>query len=128
MPYKIAYLSSFSKDLKGFRKNAEIMEELPSIIEAIIANPQVGEPLLKSWEGFRRVSFGNRPQVRVVFKYYPCCSQEIKEQGECRFGPYEELEITECEGLIDFVFLRTREDCNNLYAQNRKYSNHFRRE
>ena len=97
------------------------MDELPTIVEAIIANPQSGEPLLKSWEGFRRVGFGNRPQVRIIFKYYECCTEALKETGECRFGPDEGITINECQGQIDFVFLRTREDCNT-HAK-RSYAN-----
>ncbi len=128
MAYRVTHLSSFAKDIKASKKQKEIMEKLPVILEAIMANPQMGEPLLTSWEGFRRVSFGNRPQMRVIFKHYECCSPEVKEKGECRFGTDDEVEISDCNGQIDFAFLRTREDCNNLYGQNRKYSDHFRRE
>ena len=30
--------------------------------------------------------------------------------------------------MVEFVFVRTREECNNLYAKGRSYTDSFKRE
>ncbi len=124
MSYRVVHLSSFGKDAKGFKKQPLVIDGVKDKIKEIIEDPSIGGFLLNSWAGFQKVSFGTKPEIRVIYKVYPCCMPEGSENTTCI---YQDEEQENCKGLIDFVFIKTREECNNLYAQNGKYSKYFRR-
>lgn len=127
MSYRVVHLSSFQKDVKGFKKQPSIVSEAKEKILEIIENPATGGFLLKSWEGFQKVSFHNKPEIRLIYRVYPCCMlKDIEHKNESCI--YEDEVLEDCSGLIDFVFMKTREECNNLYALSKKYSNNFRRD
>lgn len=125
MPYRLKIQSSFEKDAKFFKNNHELKKEIAYWISRIVQTPEIGELLKGSWEGYRKIGFHTKPQVRIIYRLYPCCTDEVKEAQICRF---ESVETESCAGLVDFIFVRTREDCNNLYAKSKKYSEGFLRE
>lgn len=123
MGYRVVNRSSFRQDVKGFKKQADILAEAQQKVAEIIENPAIGEFLVGSWVGFQKVSFHNKPQIRLIYRVYPCCrNAENQSEDACI---YEEEPNEECSGLIDFLFLKTREECNNLYAQRKSYSDGF---
>ncbi|MEN9612911.1 MAG: hypothetical protein RLZZ628_3725 [Bacteroidota bacterium] len=130
MPYKIAYRSSFERDLKAFKKDKLMKQAIQSQLERLVEQPTMGKLLLGQWSGFYNVSFHQRPELRILYVLYPCCPLAVKEQSLCRFDDLQDIapDTDACEGMIEFVFVKTREECNNLYAKDSKYTNNFKRE
>lgn len=122
MAYKIRMAAGFAKDSKQFKNQESAKKQIKIWLESIIKNPEIGESLKGSWDGYKKVGFHSKPQIRIIYKVYACCTAEMKLTGECRFG--EESE-EDCDGLIDFIFVKTREECNNLYAESKKYAKGF---
>jgi len=64
----------------------------------------------------------------MVYKIYDCRIQ--KDRGvACMFDDIEHTmkELLECNGLIEFVLIKTREEMNNLYAHPKKYVKNYSR-
>lgn len=126
MPYKISHRQSFVRDLKDFKQNKLQKEAILDAVKRIIENPLLGETLVGAWSetGFRKISFMNRPQLRLFYVLYPCCPLALKEKESCRFDEITDNQVipnNDCLGFVEFVFIRTRESCNNLYAKDKKY-------
>ena len=130
MRYKIAYRSSFERDLKSFKKDKSLKLAIKDRLEALVNNPTMGVPLVGQWSGFYKLAFHDRPALRILYVIYPCCPLDVKEQDSCRFDdlPFDDPTSTECLGMVEFVFVRTREECNNLYAKGKSYTDAFKRE
>lgn len=126
--YRVAYRTSFAKDLKAFKKNKPLKEQVKKAVLEVIENPDIGIPYKANMQGLIKYSFYERPQMRIIFAQYDCCTGYDEKSIECRFEGVEELEEGEsCNGLIDFVFVKTREQCNNLYRKNRAYFENYLR-
>lgn len=100
-------------------------------MKAIITTPDSGEHLKGSWLGFHCYHFHRKPEMRIIYMFYPCCKSALTEnvtedEMVCRFTDTED--IADCGGFIEFAFVKTREKCNNLYGMKRKYADKFRRE
>ena len=130
MTYKIAYRSSFERDLKAFKKDKSLKEAIRTHLQKLVENPTIGDPLVGAWSGFYKLPFHDRPALRILYVIYPCCPFDVKERHLCRFDELSIDEPTpaECLGMVEFVFVRTREECNNLYAKGRSYTDSFKRE
>lgn len=130
MRYKIAYRSSFERDLKSYKKDKSLKEAIKQSLEKLVDNPTIGIPLVSQWSGFYKFPFHDRPSLRILYVIYPCCPMDVKEQDLCRFDdlPADDPESNQCLGMVEFVFVRTREECNNLYSKGRTYTDTFKRE
>lgn len=90
---------------------------------------------LKSLSGFNKASeylktIEQTTQLRIIYSIYPCCPTEIITKNFCRF---EDVDIndpssSECSGLVEFLFVRTREDCTHLYKKTKDFINNIKRE
>lgn len=128
MPYKISHRQSFVRDLKDFKKNKAQKEAILEAIAQLIENPLLGESMVGAWTGFYKMSFMARPQLRILYVLYPCCPLDVKQKELCRFDEVadnQQVGNMECLGFIEFVFVRTREACNNLYAKDKNYIKGF---
>ena len=131
MPYKVSHLSCFERDLKKLtKKNKPLKEVIKAHVLQVIENPDIGELYVGNLHPFRKVGFGESPQYRLIYVLYDCCPIEDKvDEIICRFDDVEELEDeTACQGMVEFVFVKTREDCNNLYRKHKKYFEKYLRE
>lgn len=131
MPYKVSFTSRFERDSKTFKKNKLAKTLIKEQIERIIENPNIGEMMSGNIFPFMKSAFGESPQYRILYVKYDCCLivKDNKQGSDCKFDDLEPLEeVAECEGMIEFAFVRTREDCNNLYKQSKKYFENYLRD
>ena len=126
MAYKIAYRSSFERDFK--KLNSNIQNYVLDIADKIQAGTVQGEQLKGNFQGFYKFPFGHKPEYRLVYKIYDC---RISKNGnlECMFDDIEHSieELIECNGLVEFILIKTREKMNNLYAQPKKLVKNYSR-
>ena len=126
MAYKIAYRSSFERDFKKLKLG--IQNYVLDIADKIQNGILQGEKLKGNFQGFYKFPFGHKPEYRLVYKIYDC---RITKAGnpECLFNDIEHTikELLECDGLIEFVLIKTREEMNNLYALSRKHVKNYSR-
>ena len=119
MAYKIAYRSSFERDFKKLRPH--VQDFVLDVADKIQNGVLQGEQLKGNFHGFYKFSFGHKPEYRLVYKIYHC---QIYKDGNptCMFDDIEHTieELLSCNGLIEFVLIKTREEMNNLYAQPKK--------
>ena len=120
MAYKVSYRSSFERDFK--KLNPSVQSFILDIADQIQNHKLQGEILKGNFHGFSKFSFGHKPEYRLVYKIYDC---RIEKGGNlrCMFDDIEHTneELLNCNGLIEFVLIKTREEMNNLYAQSKKY-------
>lgn len=129
MPFKVSYLKSFERDIKSFKKNKPAKKIIQQSVLELLDNPHLGSPLNRNIDRFWRHRFSEKPEFRIIYVIYDCCPVDLNRPEYCRFDDVESLtEGVKCEGLIEFAFVRTREDCNNLYKQSREYFENYLRE
>jgi len=126
MAYKVSYRSSFERD---FKKLKSITQNFVLDIADQIQNGTLqGEQLKGNFLGFYKFPFGHKPEFRLVYKIYNC---KINNKGnlKCLFDDIEHTkeELTACNGLIEFVLIKTREEMNSLYAQPKKQIKNYLR-
>jgi mRNA-degrading endonuclease RelE of RelBE toxin-antitoxin system len=127
MAYKVSMRNSFSKDYK--RLSADLQQAVMDSSEVIERDPSCGKPMSNNLSGLTKFSFGRKPELRILYVVYDCRFIRGKEY-DCRYGeeiPHEGDELLTCNGLIEYVYVKTREECNNLYSQRKKhFKNLFR--
>ena len=120
MAYKVAHRSSFERDFKKLKTS--VQDFVLDIADQIQNKTLQGEKLKGNFQGFCKFSFGHKPEYRLVYKIYDC---RIEKDGnpQCIFDDVEHTidELLNCNGLIEFILIKTREEMNNLYAQSKKY-------
>ena len=126
MAYKIAYRCSFERDFK--KLSPPIQEFVLNMADKIQDGTSQGEQLKGNFQGFYKCPFGHKPEYRLVYKIYRCRIYK-DENPACMFDDIEHTidELLECNGLIEFVLIKTREEMNNLYAQPKKYVRKYSR-
>jgi mRNA-degrading endonuclease RelE of RelBE toxin-antitoxin system len=119
MAYKVSFRISFQRDFK----------KLPSLVQDFILNVAdriqsgeiEGEKLKGNFRDFYKFPFGHKPEYRLIYKIYHC---RIKQGNDfkCKFDDIEHSleELQACDGLIEFVLIKSREEMNNLYYQPKK--------
>ena len=119
MAYKISYRRSFERDFK--KLNFKIQNFVLDIADKIQTGILKGETLKGNFQGFYKLPFGHKPEYRLVYKIYNCKTDK-NGQSSCIFNDIEHTleELLECNGLIEFVLIKTREEMNNLYSQSKK--------
>jgi len=126
MAYKIALRSSFDRDFK--KLNPRIQNFVLDVADKIQNGTLQGEKLKGNFKEFYKFPFGHKPEYRLVYKIYNC---RILNNGSpaCMFNDIEHTidELLECNGLIEFVLIKTREEMNNLYAQPKKHIKNYSR-
>jgi mRNA-degrading endonuclease YafQ of YafQ-DinJ toxin-antitoxin module len=128
MSYKISYFSAFKNDVKALKNNKKVSEDLQKVLLAIVDAPFDGALLVGAWAGFRKIGFGNNPQFRLIYSVSGCCVNDTDDtDGNVKECEYTDGNSTDCSGVIDFIAVKTRENCNNLYAKSKKYTDNFRR-
>ncbi len=125
--FQFKFRTSFLADLKFFKKDKAKQELIQHCCKEIIANPYLGSFLKSNMQGYLNFEFARKPELRILYKIYYCCDNHQKIQGLCRFE-YANVCSYQCYGLIDFVFCKTREECNQLYKQSKKYFQQYERE
>ncbi len=120
MPFLAAKLSCFDRDFKSLAKNHQ--QETLNAMNKIHLNPLLGKPLHGNIKQIKNYSYNHSPELRIFYALYYCkISKEAHHSCEHNIGHPKEVEIKNCEGLIDFVFVKTREQSNNIYGYGRKY-------
>lgn len=119
MSYNISYSSAFAKDIKGYKKSPQIKAAILGAIDEILKSPEGGELLKGQWDGFMKYSFHKSPEFRIIYHLYDCCRNCDMQKCDLHETPKT------CIGHINFVFAKTREECNNLYRKDKKYISNF---
>ena len=118
--YQSSRRNSFERDVKGYKKNKPLMFEIKDAVQTVVSNPDVGEEMTKNWKSFRNYHFGRKPEMRLIYVIIPCCKDE-KVDYKCQATSLE-LDTSGCEGIVEFIFVKSREECNNLYTKDKKYT------
>ena len=120
MAYKISYRNNFERDFKKLKPH--VQDFILGIADKIQGRTLQGEKLKGNFREFYKFPFGHKPEYRLVYKIYDC---RIYKDGNpvCKFDDIEHTieELVKCNGLIEFVLIKAREEMNNLYAQSKKY-------
>ena len=126
MAWKVAYRNSFLKTFKKLPKN--IQNEILDIADKIQSGDDC-EKLQYSWKDFYSCHFGRKPEYRLLYIKYKCLLN-TGDKFECQFDDIEHTtsELKNCNGLIEFVLVNTRENFNRLYKQSKKQIKNLRRE
>lgn len=119
MPYKVSFHSRFERDVKAFKKDKPVKKLIFEKVQAIVENPDIGTAYERDLLGFYKLSFGEQPEYRLIYRRYNCC-QKMDGENECPV-PDPDTANDKCEGVVSFVFIRTREECNNLYRREKAY-------
>ena len=126
MAYKISFLSSFDRDFK--KLNPRVQNFILDISDKIQEGSLQGEKLKGNFKGFYKFPFGHNPEYRLVYKIYNC--RTYKDGNPvCMFDDIEHTleELLECNGLIEYVLIKSREEMNNLYSQSKKHVKKYSR-
>ena len=94
----------FDKILKDFKRNKPLQEYVRDLTKSIIPKiPRIDwAELSGNCSGvFKHVFTFNKVQYRILYVLESCCT-------ECELSK-------ECEGMITYVFLGTREETKNIY-------------
>jgi mRNA-degrading endonuclease RelE of RelBE toxin-antitoxin system len=123
MAWKVSYKSSFLRNYKKLPKN--IQEEILNIADQIQAGEN-GAPLYYNWGEFYSWHFERKPEYRLVYIRYQCLLKDI---NQCKFEDIEHIndELKDCDGLIEYVLIDTRENFNKLYKMSKKDIDKYRR-
>jgi len=126
MAYKIAYRSCFERDFKKLKSG--IQDYVLDIADRIQTGTLQGEVLKGNFQGFYKFPFGHKPEYRLVYKIYECRINK-ENNPKCMFDDIEHTteELLECDGLIEFVLIKTRKKMNNLYALPKKHVKNYSR-
>jgi len=126
MAYKIAFRSSFERDFKKLRPH--LQDFVRDIADKVQNGTIQGEQMKGNYRGFYKFSIGHKPEYRLIYKIYHCKTYKDG-NPTCMFDDIEHSieELLACNGLIEFVLIKTREEMNNLYAQPKKHVKKFSR-
>jgi mRNA-degrading endonuclease YafQ of YafQ-DinJ toxin-antitoxin module len=127
MPYKAEYRTPFEKKFKKII-SAELLEEVQETLQQIMTAPNDFPLLTGNLKGLRSAHFHRSPEYRIVFQVYACKLLDKKQNAYCELELHtdsKEPTLENCEGIINFIFLDTREAFNNLYDMGKKYIKKF---
>jgi Txe/YoeB family toxin of Txe-Axe toxin-antitoxin module len=108
------------KKLKKSRSK-DFMKELQELVNKLEEDPYaISEAYTGNLEGLRKVTFSNSPQMRIILAIYE------KEYVDENSDEFEDLEIEQeiwdkSAGVVDILFIKTREDCTKeVYNKSKK--------
>ncbi len=125
--YQANVKNTFKHDKKKFKKEKKLSALIEEACEQILSNPEIGEAYLGNLVPFFKYKLEyNDSEFRIIYTFYACCDQKQQETKKCRFEtenlPSEGTEVnafdmSTCAGLVSFVWVKTREECNNFYSK-----------
>lgn len=116
--YQIATTPSFIRDTKRYKNDKAIKDLYLNAINTIENNPGIGTQYNRDLFPYYKLEVGEKPQFRLIYMLYDC-KPECIDLISCK---YDELTFnSDCEGLIEFHFFKTREECNNFYEKGKEY-------
>ena len=126
MAYKVSFRGSFERDFK--KKPIHVQNFVLNIADKIQNETLQGEKLKGNFQEFYKFPFGHKPEYRLIYRIYDCRTSKDGNPA-CMFDDIEHTteELLECDGLIEFVLVKTREEMNNLYAHPKKYVRNYSR-
>ena len=125
MPFIVAMFSSFDRDFKSLTNDLKTATR--EALSEIHKDYKIGKKLSGNMSGFMNYSYNKKPELRVIYSVSHC-NHEHKQELTCKLKmTHTEAEIESCEGVIDFVFVKTREQCNNLYNLKKKEFQSYKR-
>lgn len=99
----------------------ECFSEFHSALSSIQTDPFIGEPLSGNLTGIYKVIVGrDNPKIseyRILYSIYT--SEQISKMNDA-FDDCSDYHSGGYSGIVEILYIVTREDCNNLY---RKSSN-----
>lgn len=116
MPFNVTTRRYFKNKFKKLNKQLQI--EVLNITDEITSNPFKGDKLKNNLSDFHSFHFHRSPEYRIMYRVYLCHKQDSKSNYFCELEnkiEHNEIDIKDCNGLIDYIFLDTREEFNNLY-------------
>ena len=124
MTFKLASYSCFNKDLKSLSKQMQI--ETKEAIGEIQNNPSIGEQMKGGLKHITKYAYFHNPAMRILYSVNICepdsegkkiCSHKIE---------HDVGEIETCNGIIDFIHVKTRQECDNLYSKVKQLQEYIR--
>jgi len=116
--YQTVSTNSFSKDTKRFKNDKAIRELYKNAVQTIVDNPEIGTQYTSNLYPYFKYEIGEKPQFRLMYTLYEC-NDYCRKEDNCK---HDDITFSEeCQGLIEFHFFKTREECNNFYARDREY-------
>lgn len=115
MAYFLIASSAFNKDAKALSDSQK--EFLKKLIKDIQLNPTLGKFLKGNLVGYRSVAFSRSPELRLIYQVHKC----HHENGKCAVEECQVKDSNDCSGYLHLNFVKTREECNNLYARKKRY-------
>ena len=104
------------------KKEPQLVKEIKQICQDILENPtKEGSLLTGNWTGFSSCHFHRSPEYRIIYKVYAYSSTKLREEEEteihiCLLEEHTECETPEeCQGVVSFLFVNTREVFNRIY-------------
>jgi hypothetical protein len=79
----------------------------------------LGEAYGHTLQGHFKYKFGHNPEYRLIYRIYNCCENPLENEICIQMDTH--ISPPDCQGLIDFIYIRTREECNLLYKRDRNY-------
>jgi len=122
LSYKITYRPQFEKSIKKIAKtNPQLANDIFDLADKIQLEPSSYPSLKGNLSTFKSVHFHRNPEYRILFKIYECHKESKNNIHECLLHEITlDSEPQNCKGLIDFVFVETRETFNRLYKLSKK--------
>lgn len=119
MPYKSYVSPRFERDLKSFKKDAAMKALIVEAMNIIVDSPLGYTLYYANMAGIRKYKLRSKDGVdyRIGFKVYHCCARVPE---EC---PVDVDLKGECEGIVQFEFVKTRQECDALYKKDKDYFN-----
>jgi mRNA-degrading endonuclease YafQ of YafQ-DinJ toxin-antitoxin module len=124
LEYKLSYYPQFEKSVKKIaKKDKELGQEILEQISLILKDPHSFDKLKGNLKEFNSCHFHRSPEYRILFKVYHCSIIDKKGNAVCEINEDDCPET--CKGMIDLIFVETRETFNRLYKMNNKQLGYF---
>jgi len=115
LPYKHQISEKFNKDFNSL--DIKCRENAKEHGIAITNNPHIGKRYTGKWSSFMKYDLTlNSIHYRVVYAIYYCKKQKEDKTYYCSNNiTHHNDQLQYCEGLIDYVYFKTRQAMDNLY-------------
>ena len=126
MAWKISYRNSFLRKFKKLDKN--LQNKILDIADEIQAGNDC-KKLKHTLSEFYSCHFNRKPEYRLLYVKYKCRTEKDQKKF-CKFNDIKHTkeELQNCNGLIEFVLVDTREAFNKLYKMKKNQKINFLRQ
>jgi mRNA-degrading endonuclease RelE of RelBE toxin-antitoxin system len=121
--YSLIYKPGIKKALKNIKKSnsKNFFNEFKEVLENIAKDPyKAGIAYKGNLKGFYKYSYSDNPEYRIIYAVYDK-SYLIKNLADFNDISFTKEDLKSISGIVDLTFVKTREECNNLYKQKKKY-------